>query len=87
MVLYLIGYDTLFQKTTDIIIKRYSYLLQNATKIYGKIDQLFYYIMQQFCYKMRQLLLVVTFNGKRLFTRSLLVYRGKGWIDRNFGMV
>ena len=43
--------------------------------------------MQQFCYKMRQLLLVVTFNTKRLFTRSLLVYRGKGWIDRNFGMV
>ena len=46
-------WQILLQNTTAI-------LLQNATKVYDKIRQVFYYKMRHFYYKMRQLLQIAT---------------------------
>ena len=57
MVPYLVHYDTLLQYATVT-------LSQNATKVYFKMRQVFYYKMRQFYYKMRQLLQNATFITK-----------------------
>ena len=44
----LVHYDMLLQSTTDIN-NAGTILLQNATKVYFKMRQVFYYKMQQFC--------------------------------------
>ena len=44
---------TLLQNATNM-------LLQNATEVFCKMRQVFYYKMRQFYYKMRQLLQIVT---------------------------
>ena len=49
----MINYDTLLQNATAI-------LLQNATKVYDKMRQVFHYKMRQFYLKMRQLLQIAT---------------------------
>ena len=48
---YLIHYDSLLQNATDIMTKCGSNLLQNATEVYYKMCQVFYYKMRQFILK------------------------------------
>ena len=45
-------------------------LLQNAAKLYYKMRQVFYYKIWQFYYKMRKLLLNVTFIKKYVGTAT-----------------
>ena len=51
---YLVNHDTLLQNAMDIITKYDS--LQNVTKVYYKMCPVFCYKIEQFHYKMRQLL-------------------------------
>ena len=55
---YLVNHDTLLQNAMDIITKYDS--LQNVTKVYYKMCPVLCYKIEQFHYKMRQLLKNVT---------------------------
>ena len=52
---------TVYYKMRQMLLQNAAaILLQNATDVYCKIRQIFYYKMRQFYYKMQQLLQIVT---------------------------
>ena len=62
MVFHIWSIMTLYYKMRQILLKNATvFLLPNATKVYYKMCQVFYYKIRQFRYKMGQLLQNATF--------------------------
>ena len=59
LISYFVDHGNLMQNEIDIITKCDSFILQNATKVYCKMRQVFYYKMRQLittcnsCWKVR----------------------------------
>ena len=76
---YLIDYESLLQNAAAI-------LLQNATNVYCKMRQVFYYKMRQFYYKLRQLLQIATIllQNAIVITKSDVYYKLRQYILTRF---